>query len=198
MFEIIFFLTIFLSSFICFIIDIYYPKLRIKPEINEIVKKEYKKMLPQVLINLSIGSSMLHIIDNYYYEESNNFYFIFNFLLWFILADFSFFFVHINLHRKQLYWLHKKHHEYIYTYGIGAIYSSCFEFIFGNIISLSFPFLFIKMPRMHICWIIIFSTASTVFFSHGGYIKNNKHLQHHKLRTKNFGLGISDRIYGTY
>ena len=93
-------------------------------------------MLPQVLTNLSIGTGMLHIMDNYYYKETNNFYFIFNFVLWFILSDFIFFFVHINLHRKQLYWLHKKHHEYIYTYGLGAIYSSCFEFVFGNIFPL--------------------------------------------------------------
>ena len=198
MFEIMFFLTFCFSSFICFMIDMYYPKLRIKHETNEIVKKEYAKMLPQVLINLSIGTSMLHIIDNYYYKETNNFYFIFNFVLWYILADFIFFFVHINLHRKQLYCLHKKHHEYIYTYGIGAIYSSCFEFVFGNIIPLWFPLLIIKMPRTHIYGIIIFSTTSTVLFSHGGYIKNNKHLQHHKLRTKNYGFGISDRIYGTY
>lgn len=199
MFEIIFFLTFCFSSFICFVIDMYYPKLRIKPETNEIVKKEYINMLPQVLLNLSIGTSILHVIDNnYYYDETNNFYLFFNFVLWFILADFTFFFVHINLHRKQLYWLHKKHHEYIYTYGIGAIYSSCFEFIFGNIFALTLPLLIVKMPRIHVNKIIIFSTASTVLFSHGGYIKSNKHLQHHKLRTKNFGLGISDRIYGTY
>lgn len=198
MFEVIFFLTFCLSSLFCYFLDIYFPNLRVKPETNEIVNKEYIKMLPQVLTNLSIGSVILNIIDNNYYEETNNLLFIYNFIGWFIISDFIFFFVHINLHRKQLFWLHKKHHEYIYTYGLGAIYSSCFEFIFGNILALNTPLLFIKIPRNQIYGIIAFSTSATVIFSHGGYIRNNKHLQHHRLRTTNFGLGISDRIFGTY
>ena len=106
-----------------------------------------------------------------------------------------FFTIHKALHRKELYYLHKKHHEYVYTYGIGSIYSSCFEFIVGNLFSLSYPIILLKIPRPHAYIITAMTTFFTVIVSHGGYFKNNKHLQHHITRSKNFGLGLSDIIY---
>lgn len=194
MFDNLFFFTFIFISYACYLIDINYPSLRVKAETKEIIKKDYNNMLPQVSLNLLIGSLILNRIDKYYDNYNNN-YFIINFICWFVVSDFIFFFIHKNLHKKQFYWLHKKHHEYIYTYGIGAIYSSCFEFIFGNIFPLSAPLYIFNLPRSHTNIIIVFSTFFTVFISHGGYFKNSGHLDHHIARTKNFGFGLSDRIY---
>lgn len=194
MFDILFFSTFLFTSLTCYVIDINYPLLRVKKETTEIIKKEYVNMLPQVSLNVFIGTFILNRIGKYYNNNNNN-YFIINFILWFIFSDIIFFFVHKNLHKKQFYWLHKKHHEYIYTYSIGAIYSSCFEFIFGNVLPLSLPIILFDIPKHHANIIVVFSTFFTVFVSHGGYFKNNKHLEHHITRTKYFGLGFTDRLY---
>lgn len=195
MFAFLFFFTFTTSSILCYYIDINHPKLRVKPESNEVVKKEYLHMLPQVSINLFIGTTILYILDLNYNTVTNHYHFFTNFFLWFILSDFMFFFIHKTLHRKELYYLHKKHHEYIYTYGIGSIYSSCFEFIVGNIFPLSYPIIILRIPIVHGYIISIMATLFTVIVSHGGYFKSSKHLQHHITRSKYFGLGISDRIY---
>jgi sterol desaturase/sphingolipid hydroxylase (fatty acid hydroxylase superfamily) len=195
MFALLFFFTFTGSSLFCYYIDINHTSLRVKHESNEIVKKEYLHMLPQVITNLFIGTILLYIIDLNFYAITNNYYFFVNFFLWFIFTDCMFFFIHKTLHRKELYYLHKKHHEYIYTYGIGSIYSSCFEFIVGNIFPLSYSIILLRIPRSHAYIITMIATFFTVIVSHGGYFKQNKHLQHHIIRSKNFGLGLSDRIY---
>ena len=183
------------SSILCYYIDINYPKLRVKEETKDIINKEYINMLPQVSLNLFIGTFILYIIDVNYFIVSNNLNLFANILYWFILSDCMFFTIHKILHKRELYWLHKKHHEYIYTYGIGSIYSSCFEFIVGNLFPLIYPIILLGIPRFYAYIITIFATFYTVVISHGGYLKNNKHLQHHITRSKYFGLGISDRIY---
>ena len=195
MFAFIFFFTFTVSSLFCYFVDINYPQLRVKPEPNEIVKKEYLHMLPQVSANLFIGTVFLNIIDLNYYTITNNFNLFTNLFFWFILSDGMFFTIHKTLHRKELYYLHKKHHEYVYTYGIGSIYSSCFEFIVGNLFSLSYPIILLKIPRPHAYIITSIATFFTVVISHGGYLKDADHLQHHITRSKNFGLGLSDIIY---
>ena len=174
-----------------------YSQFRVKTESIDAIQKHYEKMIPQVSLNLVLGTITLHIFEYVKYNP-NDYTFLINFLLWFLLSDLFFYTIHRLLHRKQLYFLHEQHHEYVYTFGVGAIYSSCPEFIFGNMLVLIVPAYILKIPYFFNCFIIVYSTFYTTFISHGGYISSNNHLKHHRKRTCNFGLGFMDKLFNTY
>ena len=197
MYGLLFFSSFTVFSYICYYTDINFPHIRVKQESKEIIQKHYENMLPHVSVNLALGTITLYIFEHVNYN-SNDCNFFINFLFWYILADLFFYTIHRTLHTKLFYFLHEKHHEYVYTFGIGAIYSSIPEFILGNMLALIMPAYILKTPYYFNCFIIIYSTFYTTVISHGGYIKSNKHLMHHKKRTCNFGLGIMDRVFNTY
>ena len=197
MYSILFAVTFLFFSYMCFMIDLLAPHMRIKKFTRNIICKEYCKMCPVVGLNMIIGHIFFLVCDKYLINQNNKRNFFINVGLWFILADFIFYCVHRVLHTKRLYWIHKIHHEYIHTFGMGAIYSHPIEFVAGNLLPLAAPIFIFNIPRVHSCIILVYSTAYTVVISHGGYINDNTHYIHHIKRYCNYGIGISDKIFRT-
>lgn len=198
MFSIIFINTYIFSSFFCFIADYYFPKTRIYPLHKQKIIKNYKQILPCVLINLCISYPIFDIANIYYNTiETNKLNPIINIFLWLCISDLIFYNVHRLLHTKQLYFIHSIHHEYRYTHGIGAIYAHPIEFVLNNIVALVLPIYFIGIPLYQGYLIMVFSTFYTVVISHGGFIKDQDHLIHHQKYKYNYGLFIMDNIFRT-
>lgn len=198
MFYELFILSYLFFSLICFIIDYNFPYYRLVQLEKQTIVKEYKKMIPLVVINLLITYPFFYISNNYYKMiNKNNNYFLYNFLLWLILSDIIFYTTHRILHTKKLYFIHALHHSYRYTFGLGAIYAHPIEFIFNNLCSLIIPILVIGIPYSQITYIIIGISFMTVILSHGGYIKDQAHLVHHLKYRYNYSFFIMDYIFGT-
>ena len=195
-----FLLSYSISSIICFFIDIYIPHTRVKMVTSEKVKHDYIIMLPTVLTNLILAQPYFYyfykygiISDNY-----NNYYFIINLFLWLITTDVIFYSVHKLFHHKYLYFLHEKHHQFNYTYGIGAIYASIPDFYFANLFPVSAPYWIYSIPPDHCRIITILAVMYTVIISHGGYNISKGHLIHHLKYKYNYGLLLSDKILNTH
>ena len=199
MLNTIFFTSYILFSFICFNIDYFFTNVRLdKPDKNTIIK-HYNKMLPNVSQNLILGSLFFYISEKIYNPEKyNNNYFIINFILWLCLTDILFYISHYAFHSKKLYFLHSKHHDFHYTYALGAIYAHPLDFLIVNLLPTTIPIFVFSIPINHINIIILFSVFTTTIISHGGYIEDQNHLTHHLKRTSNYGLLFSDIIFGTY
>ena len=192
----------FLSSLFCYGIDILHPDFRVKMESTSVVNREYLNMLPIASTNALIGAGILSAVDNHLSkkENLNDNYFIANFFLWLIVTDFWFYFMHRLFHTKLLYKYHRVHHDYSYTFGMGAIYAHPLDFLITNIFPISFPIFWFGIPYYHTTIIIMFSTCYTIIISHGGYKINacKGHLIHHVKRKHNYGLFIFDRVLGTH
>lgn len=169
-------------------------------------------MLPSVAGNLLVAYPYFLITENYLiydkcvfswdYAFVNTilwyFYFIFYFFAWLLLTDVFFYSVHYMLHTRQLYWLHSKHHSFRYTHGIGAIYSSVFEFLVGNLSTAGLPIYILGIPQDYVKLIIIFASIYTSAISHSGFHMVSKgHLTHHLKYKVNFGLVFTDRVIET-
>ena len=192
------FLTTFvLTSSVCFFIDMKKTHLRVQEKSRHEILKDYKKMLPDVIKNIVVTRYVLNLVENYLstFQREDR---IFDIVVIIIMADFIFYFLHRIIHLPSLYFLHRKHHEFSYTYGIGSIYSSIPEQVYINLGSGIIPAIILKSGNGVNCFVIIFSTFYTVFISHGGYkFFQNGHLVHHIYRKKMFGLIISDKIFNT-
>ena len=129
-------------------IDIYIPPPRVKMITYDKVKQDYIIMFPTVLTNLIFAYPYFYYFYKYgiISENYNNLYFIINFFLWLITTDFIFYAIHKLFHHKYLYFLHEKHHQFNYTYGIGAIYASIPDFYFANLFPVSAPFWLYSIP----------------------------------------------------
>lgn len=192
----------FLSSLFCYGIDILVPDSRVKMIPKSIVNREYLKMLPLCSSNALIGTVVLSVGDNYLLSKdtTNDHYFLTNIILWLVVTDFWFYVLHRLFHTKILYRYHRVHHDYSYTFGMGAIYAHPVDFLFTNLFPVGFPILFFNIPYYHAMIITIFSTCYTTVISHGGYKINacRGHLIHHVKRKHNYGLLIFDRVLGTH
>lgn len=190
-----------ISSVFCYIIDVTFPEFRINKLTSIQVNNEYKKMLPLCLLNTGIGYISLNLIETNLIdkESENNNFFIINFMLWLFITDFLFYFLHKLFHLKTLYRFHAIHHEYSYTFGMGAIYAHPIDFLTTNIFPLSFPIVFLNIPMSHGNLISLFATVYTVVISHGSYklISGRGHLIHHVKRKYNYGLFLFDRLLNT-
>ena len=124
----------FLCSLFCYLIDVMKPDFRVKKESLSVLNREYCNMLPIATLNSLIGTGVLNIIDNHLSkkENLNDHYFITNFILWLFVTDFWFYFLHRLFHQKALYKFHKVHHDYSYTFGMGAIYAHPLDFVVTN------------------------------------------------------------------
>ena len=189
----------FFFSTLCFIIDYYFPYYRIEPLEKTKVINEYNKIIPNVCLNIIVTQPFFYL-SNYYYRiiTKNNNSFFYNYLVWVLISDLIFYTTHRILHLKRFYFLHALHHSYRYTFGIGAIYSHPIEFIVNNLGSLIVPILILGIPQYQVCFIIIITSFITVVISHGGYIKDQSHLIHHLKCKYNYGLFITDYIFGTH
>lgn len=205
-FNIIYYVT----SLICFIIDInktnYHNKLQIKNR-DEIIQL-YKKVFLTVFMNVSLFSIPYIYINclllNWNNRELNwnyyGIYIVIEIIIIFFFTDFLFYSLHRLFHTKKLYKFHKKHHEINKPIGISALYMNPIDMYFANMIPVTLPFILLSSP-IQICyfWTIV-SIIETISVSHNGY-KNwsDNHDYHHKLFNVNYGTTpIWDILGGSY
>jgi len=199
MFYFTFLKTYAISSLFCFCTDILFPNKRAKKESRKEILKSYISMMPIIEMNLILAAPVFNCFEAIMEKEDrNDHFFIYNFVLWLLMTDQFFYWIHRAMHHKKLYYFHAKHHEYNYTYGPGAIYAGPFDFVIANLFPAAMPLYILKTPDYFVNFITVFCTVYTVVISHGGYeFFNRSHLYHHLFRTKNYGLIFSDRIYNT-
>lgn len=200
------------SSLGCFIYEIFDPNIRVKVIPRSQIIVNYQKMLPSVTGNLLLAYPSFFLSEKYLlydklifswdYAFVNTilwyFYFIYYFFAWLLLTDIFFYSVHYMLHTRQLYWLHAKHHSFRYTHAIGAIYSSVFEFLVGNLAAAGLPIYILSIPQDYVKIIIMIASMYTSAISHSGFnIVSKGHMTHHLKYKVNFGLAFVDRFVGT-
>ena len=208
-----YFLTSFsISSLGCFLYEMIDPSVRVKIIPRSQIIANYQKMLPSVAGNLLIAYPYFVFTEKYLifdklifswdYAFVNTMLWYLNFLYyffaWLVLTDVFFYSVHYMLHRPKMYWLHAKHHSFRYTHAVGAIYSSVFEFLVGNLTAGGLPIYILSIPQDYAKIIIVIASVFTSAISHSGFrIVNKGHLTHHLKYKVNFGLAFSDRVVGT-
>jgi sterol desaturase/sphingolipid hydroxylase (fatty acid hydroxylase superfamily) len=189
------------ASSVTFYIDFFYPQIRVDHRKEQSIGscqgkavQEYSKILPTAVFNLIITYPLFYLYESYlsWREQKNENPFYYNFICWLLLTDIFFYTVHRILHHPKLFCYHRLHHSYRYTYGPGAIYSSSVEFIFSNLLPNLLSFQILSLSRDETIIIIVFQTFYTVIVSHGGYLFNQEHLQHHLTFQEPYGLFISD------
>lgn len=199
------------SSLVCFITEIAFPSIRTNEITRSKIIKNYQIMLPTVAANIAIAYPYFLVLENTLTFDTIivlhtfnlldiiywNLLFMSYFILWALITDVLFYTVHSLMHTPKLYWLHAKHHSFRYTHGIGAIYSSVFEFIVGNLGVASIPIYLLSIPKNYVAIIISFMSAYTVIISHSGFRYFDNHLTHHLKYKVNYGLVFMDRLCGT-
>lgn len=160
-----------------------------------------KDIMPLVCLNLvAIVFPGSLIIENVIETRQRNEYgFILNFTAILAIADFVTYWVHRIFHSPSLYWFHKTHHEFQFPIAMAALYAHPIDFLFINFIPFNLPIFLLWPPDYVIKISILFAVLVTTFQSHGGYtFFSDSHLLHHKHYKVNYGLGLSDRIFGTF
>jgi sterol desaturase/sphingolipid hydroxylase (fatty acid hydroxylase superfamily) len=190
-----------ITSTASFLYDVYVDKFKHINRTPQQVKQCAKDMMPIISVNL-FGVTLpysLFIERNIKDVERNEYGFFPNFLLVYMIADFLTYFMHRLFHHPKLYFLHKMHHEYVYPLAMGALYAHPIDYFMINLATFTAP-IFILYPADYIIKIIIVLAVSlTTIQSHGSYtFFDDAHLKHHKFYKVNYGLGIMDRICGTF
>ena len=200
MYYLVFLSTFSLTSLACAAVNYYFPHYRVKEEEDRIITGDYLKMLPTVSLNLLLAYPAFKGAELYINsKEPSEINPVLFFPIWLLVADLTFYSIHRIMHRPYFYKkYHYIHHQFRYTYGMGAIYAHPYEFLLGNIFPTFSPLLIFTPTNGVVYFIIIFATSFTVIVSHGGYkMFDDSHLKHHLLFRKNYGLFISDKIMGT-
>jgi len=193
--------TYFGASLITTFYDMYFDSYKHIKRTKEEVVKNVKHMMPNVCFNMFGITLPYSIILEKHIENSerNNYGFIFNFIISLIITDTLFYWAHRLFHIPQLYWLHKKHHEYTYPLGFGAMYADPIDFFIVNLIPYTAPIFILYPPDIFIKFVLVLALSTTVIQSHGSFtFMMDGHLKHHKYYKVNYGLGIMDRIMNTY
>lgn len=199
------------SSVVTFITDIFYPETRVDrdypsgvggtkdvPDHTLHVIDQYYKIMKVTLLNVASSVPLFIVYQHYSDGRENDNPFIYNFLMWLMITDVSFFIFHYSLHHPKLYHLHKLHHQYRYTYGPAALYSSLSEFYLSNVLPNLISFEVLQLSTGEMVTIIIFQTCYTVIVSHGGYkFSKDGHLKHHLQYKEPYGIFLSDDVYRT-
>lgn len=199
MFYNIFFSTYTVSSAFCFILDYFYPRIRIKPEGRKKVVNDYLDMLPLTYLNLFLSYPVFYYSEIYLEKNNNDINMALYLLYWLSVADIVFYTMHYLHHYPKIYkYIHSIHHKYRYTYGVGAIYAHPIDHYTINLLSTFLPIYIYPPNYLNAKVIIILSTLYTVIISHGGFkIFNTTHLKHHLYYKINYGLFLSDTIIET-
>lgn len=197
-----FFITFWFSSMFCFVIDLFAPHYRVNQDTTpyEIIFVDYYKIVPLSTFNVISAYPYFYIVQNYYLNFApNEFNPIINFMLWLFTTDLFFYTIHRAFHTKYLYHFHSIHHQFKYTYGMGAVYAHPVEFFMANLFPVSAPMVLYRMPLEFCNFIVFFATFYTIVVSHGGYKfkLGMGHLYHHLKYKYNFGLLKTDKLLGT-
>jgi sterol desaturase/sphingolipid hydroxylase (fatty acid hydroxylase superfamily) len=158
-------------------------------------------MSPLVLFNLFAAYPFFQYVEPNLIQkyEPNTFHPLINMFLWVISTDFVFYTIHRALHTKYLYFIHRIHHTFNYTYGMGAIYAHPIELYLGNLLPVAVPMVIFRIPYRQCDIIVFFATMFTIIISHGGYRMDltQGHLYHHLKYKCNYGLLKMDGLLGT-
>ena len=164
----------------------------------------YKKIVPLVSFNLFISLFCLSYFFIKYIEYFNCMYYpdlysIPKFIFFRYFVDVPFYFAHKLFHTRYLYKYHKIHHIIKAPVGISAFYMHPIDFIFGNIIPIFVPFIFLRLDYLTIHLWIILTIFNTVYESHGGFTNLSEfHDIHHKQSRYNFGTNVfMDNLFKT-
>jgi len=142
----------------------------------------------------------------------STFTFVWQTVVFFLINDFFFYWIHRFLHHPRIYkHIHKKHHEFKTTVGIAADYSHPLEGIFSNTFpTIIGPILF--GAHLSVFWVYLVLRIWETVDAHSGYnfpfspwsvfpsIQGgaDKHDFHHSHNVGNFGmLHIWDPLMGT-
>lgn len=139
--------------------------------------------------------------------------FLYHYVIWFLIADFLFFWIHRALHTKRLYgMIHKQHHEYNVSIGIAAEYAHPVEAFFANFLPTSAgPILFYNSAHAVEVWSYLVIRLWETIDAHSGYSfpwspwkllpfqgGPDRHDFHHSHNVGNYGmLAFWDWICGT-
>ena len=190
-----------LTSAASFIYDTFSGKYRHKYRSPDELLQCAKQMMPLVLVNIFCVTLPYSLFVEHAIEdvERNQYGFVPNFCVIYLIADFLTYWFHRLFHHPKLYFLHKTHHDYVYPIAMEALYTHPIDYFVVNLGPFTSP-IFILYPRDYIIKItIIIAVTLTTIQSHGGYtFLNDAHLKHHKFYKVNYGLGVSDRIFGTF
>jgi len=167
----------------------------------------YWKIIPLVLFNLFITSlvfnliifKLLHYNNNPYYPIRLS-YSLFKLSFYKYFVDIPFYISHRLFHTKYLYKYHKKHHEIKAPVGISALYSHPIDYIFGNLVPIFIPLIFLNIDFVSLHIWTFFTIFATIYESHGGFENLSEfHDFHHKYFKYNFGTNVfMDKILDTY
>jgi len=195
----------FTSSLICFYQDLNLNNVK-NTKIQYINKMDiintYKKCLLPYFTNIFIFTPIILGIYQYFIDYTNSYtlYDICMLPIIYVLSDIFFYIGHRLFHTNILYKFHKKHHEIIKPVSISALYLHPIDFIFGNILPLFLPCLFLsnKIYTYYI-WVVIIMTNTITISHHGEKNKSEFHDLHHKFFKFNYGteLCIMDNICKT-
>ena len=197
-----FFNTFFCSSFLCFVIDLFLPHYRVNHHslTKKIVLLDYMKMIPLVSFNLIISIPFFYLTEALLVEQKSNvFNGYMNFVIWLYCTVILFYGIHRCFHTKYLKKYHAIHHEFRYTYGMGAFYAHPIEMYFGNLVPAGIPMVIFCMPLECCQNLIVVAVVYSVIVSHGSYNIDgaSSHLYHHLKYKYNFGFGGIDELMGT-
>jgi len=117
----------------------------------------------------------------------------------FIVMDFIFYLMHRLFHSKYLYKYHSIHHQWTGPNTASTFYYHPLEMLFVNILPLLLSILICRVNFFTARFIHFISVSNTMIVAHGGYkyFNNHSHDLHHKYRNCNYGILITDRLFGT-
>jgi len=162
------------------------------------IYKIWHKNIRDSMKNMIFTFFMLYYLPhiNSLYELAD----IYKLLLYSFYTETHFYFIHRLFHTKQLYFLHKRHHETSITIAASSLNADFLEHIIINIGPIIISFLLFGGSKLLILFVTIYSTYSGCV-SHSGYKKYRAtHDLHHQYLKYNFGTGnyIWDKLFNTY
>ena len=118
--------------------------------------------------------------------------YVYRFALSCIIMDVWFYCVHRLMHSRQMYWLHKQHHQFHIPYPLMAVYCSAFEALFCDVLAIGMGPTLLRMNMVEmIVWMFVMAVHSLIL--HSDLIHGKTHNRHHKTNRCDYGLiGIVD------